>query len=324
MSFTDVELFQFNNGEEFTLQELLDLALLEGAILNLTNLSGTVALEFLITREAAQQNRFSFYEIDDAQGTIAGLRPEDPDYAQAALARVAPGLELKGRNGVELTRTATLAGCKLYAPILFPNGDRHNPFFAFDAANPGDAEQMQSPSPNIFAFEDIRGGGDRDFNDLVVTTRVIGSSGGDVPLQELLDLTGQPPTTVLVGGTLARDAGFDNTLYFYPTDDRGRVDNLLPGMTGYENAVRDNLVNGVALSGVNRQTIPVEFVLEGGEFYGIAMAVDGNLPDLVTVDDAFSHLGARILGAEGVFRMEDWSDQDFNDLMLTIDTIQRV
>jgi hypothetical protein len=289
-------------------------------LLNLSNLTGTVALEFQISREAGFNNIFSFYEVDDSLGTIAGLGPADPGYAAAALERIVPGLALTGVNETEVLRSATLAGGKIYAPILFPDGDRTNPLFAFAGANPGGIVQMQSPSLNTFAFEDIQGGGDQDFNDLVVATRIVGSTGGNEPLQELLDLTG---TTGLVqiSGRLARDAGFDNRLYFYATDAQGRVDTLLPGTAGYEDAVRDNLVNGVALSGNDGQTIPVEFFLTGGEYYGIAMAVDNDLQNLVTVDDAFSSLGARIQRSGEVFSFEDWTDQDFNDLVLTVETI---
>ncbi|MGF1457674.1 MAG: hypothetical protein ACFBSG_01465, partial [Leptolyngbyaceae cyanobacterium] len=68
------------------------------------------------------------------------------------------------------------------------------------------------------------------------------TGGGEDPLAELVDLTGFDGD-VSVNITLEREAAFDNVVRFYETDADGSVDGLLVGDAGYEDAVRENLLD---------------------------------------------------------------------------------
>jgi hypothetical protein len=293
--------------------------------LDLTNQTGKVNLEFQVTRDAGFSNLVRFYEIDNATGTVNGISPGDLNYTAAALGKLVDGLELTGLNEHPVLSSATLEGGKRYAPVLFQNGSLATPFFSFTPANPDGAEHVQSSQEGIFNFEDLTGGGDQDFNDLVVQVKTADNSNSK-PLPELLDLTGFD-NGVLVGidATLARDAGFSNILRFYATDAQGRVNGQLPGSPGYEDAVRSNLFNGVELQGVDKKSLPIDFSLKGGGYYGLALAVNGNLNDLVTLDDAVSGSSARLRGSNNsLFEFEDSNDFDFNDMVLTVNQVRAV
>jgi Domain of unknown function (DUF4394) len=138
------------------------------------------------------------------------------------------------------------------------------------------------------------------------------------PLPELFDLTGfDGNVAVNVIQQLFREAFFDNVLAFYETDALGRVDDLLPGDAGYEAAVAANLLDGVALSVGNNQSIDVTLNLPGGTYYAPALLIDGNLQNLATVGDAA--LGqARIKREGNTWLFEDAGDFDFNDLVVTL------
>jgi hypothetical protein len=73
---------------------------------------------------------------------------------------------------------------------------------------------------------------------------------------------------------------------------------------------------------VGRRSIPVDFSLLSGIYYVLALAVNNNLNDLVTLDDAFTSLGARVRGSNNtLFEFEDLDDFDFNDMVLTINQL---
>lgn len=143
-----------------------------------------------------------------------------------------------------------------------------------------------------------------------------------MPLAELIDLTGFD-RDVSLNVTLSREAGFDNVLAFYQTDAQGRVDNLLPGETGYEAAVADNLLNSIELTVGNNQSLERDLTLAGGTYYAPALLIDGQLDDLATIGDAA--LGQSRIQREGdTLLFEDLVDFDFNDLVLTINSTEVV
>lgn len=142
------------------------------------------------------------------------------------------------------------------------------------------------------------------------------------PAAELLDLTGVDGE-LTVNVTLEREAGFDNLLRFYATDALGTVDGILPGEAGYEDAVRQNLLASPALFVENGAKIDQAIALTGGTYYAPALLVQGQLTDLVTLDDGV--MGMSQIQREGnVWKFEDWTDFDFNDLVLTVTSAELV
>jgi hypothetical protein len=303
-----------------------------GPLLDLSDEVGPTAVVFEITREAALDNVIQFYEIDDNQGTVAGLAPGDEGYAEVALSRLVPGVEVVGTDGTTLSQTVTLEGGKLYAPVLFTHGDPGRPLFSFNEANPGDRIQVRSPEPNLFLFEDLVGGDD-DFDDLIIQATVVSSEasddatatslmastsflldGLDLDLSQLPSI-GELPTVdealstldideltglATVGAELLQQAltetGVDGILYFYEMDAFGQVDGVSPLDLTYEDAVLNNIISQVALSDFFVQPLPE---LPSEPNYGVAVALSTEPDNLYTVQDLLT-LDASIPDLGGV------------------------
>ncbi|WP_228040930.1 alkaline phosphatase [Nodosilinea sp. LEGE 07088] len=139
------------------------------------------------------------------------------------------------------------------------------------------------------------------------------------PIDELIDLTGIDGE-VTVSVTLTREARFDNVLKFYETDAQGRVEGLLPGDAGYEQAVVDNLLEA-ELFVDNSDVADASLTLLGGTYYAPALLIDGSTDRLATIEAAV--LGSTRIRREGaVWSFEDLTDNDFDDLVLTVNAVQ--
>ena len=138
---------------------------------------------------------------------------------------------------------------------------------------------------------------------------------------ELIDLTGFDGDVAL-HVTASREAAFNNVLSFYATDAQGRVGGLLPREAGYETAVAANLLDTDLVVG-NNTAVDLDLVLAGGTYYAPALLIDGSSGNLATIDDAV--LGTARIQREGnVWRFEDLTDFDFNDLVLTLNGAEPV
>jgi 2',3'-cyclic-nucleotide 2'-phosphodiesterase (5'-nucleotidase family) len=151
------------------------------ALLDFTDLSGTVDVEFSVSRNAAFDNFVGFYRVVDINGGIdvngdgtADVNPGEAEYTEAAVANRVSGLGLTTAPGEVSTFNAELMGGALYAPFLIANGrpediDTRRVYFSFSEANPGDVEQVRLGNDNTtFRFEDLSFGGNGSFDDLVV------------------------------------------------------------------------------------------------------------------------------------------------------------
>ncbi|PSR18410.1 alkaline phosphatase [filamentous cyanobacterium CCP3] len=136
------------------------------------------------------------------------------------------------------------------------------------------------------------------------------------PVAELVDLTGID-SDVAVDITVTREATFDNVLRFYETDAQGRVDGLMAGDAGYEAAVAANLLDAELFTD-DLVTSTVNLTLPGGTYYAPALLVDGDINNLATIGES------RIQRDGNVWRFEDLVDNDFNDLVITINSAEPV
>ena len=155
-----------------------------GLFLDLRDLTGDALTSFTVNREAAFNNFVGFYQVADIEGGlditgdgIADITPGQAGYTEAALAARAETVALTTANGTESVFESTVAGGSLYAPFLIANGDPNNfntyeVYFAFGAANADGVEHIRSANGAV-EFEDLFGGGDNDFNDMVVTFEVL-------------------------------------------------------------------------------------------------------------------------------------------------------
>lgn len=148
---------------------------------------------------------------------------------------------------------------------------------------------------------------------------LFGDEAFDVPFGEIIDLTGIDGDVVL-DVTVGREAGFDNVLRFYETDAQGRVGGLRPGQAGYEEVVAANLLDAELFTANNTMSELV-LSLAGGTYYAPALLIDGSLSDLATIEDRV--LGSSRIQREGnVWGFEDLTDNDFNDLVVTFNSVE--
>ncbi|NEO14025.1 MULTISPECIES: DUF4114 domain-containing protein [unclassified Moorena] len=139
-------------------------------LLDLTDVTGTVTPEIVVSSQAVFENSFGFYQVDDASGKIGNLNPGDAGYAELAIS-----------NQVDLA--SGVSGGVLLAPFLIANGTVEefltqnptnqqgsglNAYFSFLPANPDQFDHVRLLGDNRFGFEDTFAGGDLDYDDLVV------------------------------------------------------------------------------------------------------------------------------------------------------------
>ena len=153
--------------------------LAEGRTIDLTGLTGTFAANSVSIKSSAFfTNNIGFYVVEDAIGTIkladgvTTLKPGDSGYAAAAV-----------KNAVLQAGKLNFDGGKIYAPVVASQGSFSdflatnpaniggngiNTYFNFVDANSDKIDHFRLIGSNTFAVEDQLGGGDRDFNDLVI------------------------------------------------------------------------------------------------------------------------------------------------------------
>ncbi|MCX5928026.1 MAG: ExeM/NucH family extracellular endonuclease [Cyanobium sp. LacPavin_0920_WC12_MAG_63_22] len=135
------------------------------------SLSGTVAFG----READFNSVAGFYRTLDASGTVLGadsitrFRPGDSGYTAAAL-RTDNLIGQLGNLSIADNQSTSrsfsgVTGGTFLAPFAQVNG---NTFFAFGGANTDRLSHFRSLGNNLFGLEDIVGGGDKDYDDMVI------------------------------------------------------------------------------------------------------------------------------------------------------------
>ncbi len=144
-----------------------------------------------IYSNASYKNSGGFYQVLDTNGTVVDpitnklIRPGETGYETAALKQRISELEF---NANDRSVTTQVDGGIFLAPYLIADGTTEefldqNPtnqhengsplhaYFGFENGNPDGIQHLQL-SNNKFGFEDIYGGGDRDFLDLAFNVNV--------------------------------------------------------------------------------------------------------------------------------------------------------
>ncbi|MBE9129811.1 MULTISPECIES: DUF4114 domain-containing protein [unclassified Coleofasciculus] len=157
---------------------------------------GMVQADFKsIKSEAGFKNSIGLYLIENEEGAVKDpitgelINPSDTGYAQAALAQQAV-TDLNRNTGNFLT---ALEGGVILAPYIIANGTTEdfltrNPdnqnlgyrepiaYFGYLGANPDGVDHIRVLGDNTFGFEDLYGGGDMDFNDMVFRVEFTGAA----------------------------------------------------------------------------------------------------------------------------------------------------
>ena len=143
-------------------------------VLDFSGFSGTETVQgsLVLAREASFDSVTGFYRTLDREGSVrdalgAILRPGDAGYQAAAQLNLVSGLSNLRIGNMQTNTNSALAimESSFLAPMATVNGET---YFAFAAASSDKLSHFKVLGTNLFGFEDQRGLGDRDFDDLVM------------------------------------------------------------------------------------------------------------------------------------------------------------
>lgn len=144
-------------------------------ILNLSYLTPAQRLigEVTVTRNASIDSIIGFYLVQDTDGSVFdslgnSIKPGDADYSYYALSPlniVDEITNVKVANGQAQKIGYSLTDSSYLAPYVI-SGD--HTWFAWSEANADGVEHFKMLGPNEIGLEDLRGGGDQDYNDIVL------------------------------------------------------------------------------------------------------------------------------------------------------------
>ena len=158
----------------------------QGQVIDLRDVKQSVNAKFNVYREASYNNYVGFYQVTDENGGIDTNGDGKPDiltgqagYTQAAVRSRVAGIDLSVSNEGSATLSGTFQPGAIFVPFIIVNGspdalldkDSNNDpavYFPFLGANSDKSDHIRMLASNTFGFEDLPGGGDKDFNDLII------------------------------------------------------------------------------------------------------------------------------------------------------------
>ncbi len=196
--------------------------LIQGRVIDLTDYTGQAFKADIQTKgDAAYNNNIGFYVVQDAIGTIqladgTTLKPGDGNYAIEAIKNALSNTLQAGKNDQKLGQS--IAGGLIYAPVVVAQGTltdfvSKNPsnggegnaihaYFNYVSANPDQIDHFRLTGTNTFGVEDQFGGGDKDFNDLVVKMTI------KTAWSIKLEIAGEGKTSAVKNPTFSKKLGF--------------------------------------------------------------------------------------------------------------------
>jgi len=161
----------------------------DSELIDLRGETGTRTATFDVYRNAGYTNLVGFYAIENKQGQIFDdfgnlLNPGDNGYLEAALANRLTDVNLTGTNGQLESFTTDVKMGQLLASFIVVDGTleqladsniMNDPdiYFTHMGANSDGVDHIRLLGDNTFGFEDLSGGGDLDYNDMVVKTTIV-------------------------------------------------------------------------------------------------------------------------------------------------------
>lgn len=151
-------------------------------VIDLTTLSqqSSVELTIHLSRDALYKSQSGFYRVVDHKGSVRDSitgeihTAESDIYEQIALHAsnqigTVGDLQLQGDGYSTDQKAIELGGGLMMAPFtkVLEKG-KEETFFAFDDANSDGINHFKQLAPNQFGMEDTKGGGDLDYNDLII------------------------------------------------------------------------------------------------------------------------------------------------------------
>ncbi|MFM7364677.1 MAG: putative Ig domain-containing protein, partial [Cuspidothrix sp.] len=158
----------------------------QGEVIDLRSITNQVKANFTVNREAAFNNFIGFYQVADENGGIdsngdgkADIFAGQAGYIEAAIRGRVAGIDLTVNNQGTATYTGTFQPGTIFAPFIIVDGrpealldsnPNNNPavYFPYIGANSDKVDHIRLLGNNVFGFEDLPNGGDKDFNDIIV------------------------------------------------------------------------------------------------------------------------------------------------------------
>lgn len=146
-------------------------------VIDLRSFTGKKTCDIQITGDAYYSNTVGLYIVDDVDGKINGLSIGDAGYVAAALNRaIVSGKKgdslLVQVDGGTILNSFVVANSSV-ASVLAKTTSTDAVFFGNTVVGNADkADHVSLLGDNKFGFEDLWGGGDRDFNDVVLQIAV--------------------------------------------------------------------------------------------------------------------------------------------------------
>jgi Domain of unknown function (DUF4114) len=160
---------------------------MEGRIIDLTNYEDrSLTVDITTKSDAVYQSQIGFYTVKDALGTIeladgTTVKPGDANYAMVAIKNAIANAGLQA-NRIDSKTNQPIAGGQIYAPVVVAQGTMNDfvnktsnnihAYFNYVGANTDKVDHFRQIGANTFGVEDMYGGGDRDFNDLVIQMNI--------------------------------------------------------------------------------------------------------------------------------------------------------
>ena len=319
----------------------------------------------LVSNNADDVNEIGVFLVDE-NNAVNGKTPDSPDYIKEALTQsqiVFSAISNQPNGYAELDKTRILEEYESGENLVFylvknsttdnvlsgqtsPDNVLLGSTFASDAFAQVKISDIGDGKFEL-SWEDQIGGGDEDFDDLVMNLEIIDESAPDGSnlsnSSELLDLRDFAGETVDITAQVFREADFDNEVVFYRVDNTDGLigdvnpDNNSDYLTAALNSlVTDNITGDVVkLEAENQGTESFTAEVAGGSIFGVMIIVDGNLEDLQDTDSNndptvyFPYIGANSDGADHIrllgdntFGFEDLAnngDMDYNDIIVKVD-----
>ena len=136
---------------------------------------GTITASVEVAREADIDSTMGFYKVLNTSGDVLDsvtgniVSTSASNYSSIALSSSNLVTELAGlRADDDTTSTSNVASIDDYSLLApYATADSET-FFAFAGANSDGITHIKTLGNNIFGLEDMKGGGDLDYDDLVV------------------------------------------------------------------------------------------------------------------------------------------------------------
>ncbi len=318
------------------------------------NTGDQTRLSFNLTAHGGVFNdEIGVYAVQDTDGRVNGMLPTDPGYAGAALR----GGQILFHSGQDagasaivnfaagqqlaffLVQNTSTVDARLNNPSDSNDGAGPLVFFSVSGANPDHFDHVQDSAPSTgtmqFSWEDLEGGGDKDFNDMVFTVSREGTNSVRVP-----GPAGRTNATTF--SWLSRDAVYNNELGLFIADNAsGSIGGLNPGDPGYSRAALSSSTRQVLFASGQGPGATSTVNLPDGAVYGLYLVANGSTADALSrnPDDRptdpifggagpFTYFSFAAANPDGLphlrwlsdtdFAFEDsfnGGDQDFNDLV---------